>query len=87
MSTALGILTAIILAASCFIGLKNKTAYKAKIDERIRLENNRDHVLRPKLEQTTAEKNQTLADKEKKQANKHTIAYCITLFLSEKDWG
>jgi hypothetical protein len=64
MQTTLGILTALVLAVSAFLGYSNWGAYKAKIADRQKEENTRDNTLRPKLKSTLEERDETITLKE-----------------------
>jgi len=64
MQTTLGILTALVLAVSAFLGYSNWGAYKEKIADRQKEENTRDNTLRPKLKSTLEERDETKTQKE-----------------------
>lgn len=64
MQTTLGILTALVLAVSAFLGYSNWGAYKEKIADRQKEENTRDNTLRPKLKSTLEERDETKTLKE-----------------------
>lgn len=64
MQTTLGILTALVLAVSAFLGYSNWGAYKEKIAERQKEENIRDNTHRPKLKGTLEERDETKTLKE-----------------------
>jgi hypothetical protein len=64
MQTTLGILTALVLAVSAFLGYSNWGAYKEKIADRQKEESTRDNTLRPKLKSTLEERDETKAQKE-----------------------
>jgi hypothetical protein len=67
MQTTLGILTALALAVSAFLGYKNMEQYKAQIQVRQAEEYKRDKVLRPRLKLTLEERDQTRIAKEEQQ--------------------
>lgn len=67
MQTTLGILTALALAVSAFLGYKNMEQYKDQIQVRQAEEHKRDNVLRPKLEKTRKERDETKIAKEEQQ--------------------
>ena len=67
MQTTLGILTALALAVSAFLGYKNMEQYKDQIQVRQNEESKRDNVLRPKLEKTLKERDDTKTAKEEQQ--------------------
>ena len=67
MSTTLGILTALVLTVSAFLGYKNLEKYKEQIVTRQEEESKRDNVLRPKLKKTLEERDDTKAKKEAQQ--------------------
>lgn len=67
MQTTLGILTALALAVSAFLGYKNMEQYKEQIQVRQAEESKRDNVLRPKLEKTRKERDDTKTAKEEQQ--------------------
>jgi hypothetical protein len=67
MQTTLGILTALALAVSAFLGYKNMEQYKDQIQVRQDEESKRDNVLRPKLEKTLKERDDTKTAKEEQQ--------------------
>lgn len=67
MQTTLGILTALALAVSAFLGYKNMEQYKDQIQVRQAEESKRDNVLRPKLEKTLKERDDTKTAKEEQQ--------------------
>lgn len=67
MQTTLGILTALALAVSAFLGYKNMEQYKEQIQVRQAEESKRDNVLRPKLEKTRKETADTKTAKEEQQ--------------------
>ena len=67
MQTTLGILTALVLAVSAFLGYKNMEKYKEQIETRQAEESKRDNVLRPKLKKTLDERDLTKKQKEEQQ--------------------
>jgi cell division protein FtsL len=67
MQTTLGILTALALAVSAFLGYKNMEKYREQIQTRQDEESKRDNQLTPKLEKTRKERDLTKADKEAQQ--------------------
>jgi len=67
MQTTLGILTALVLAVSAFLGYKNMEKYKEQISDRQAEEAKRDNVLRPKLKKTLDERDLTKTQKEEQQ--------------------
>ncbi len=67
MQTTLGILTALVFAVSAFLGFKNMEKYKEQIEVRQAEESKRDTFLRPKLEKTRNERDDTKTAKEEQQ--------------------
>ena len=67
MSTTLGILTALVLAVSAFLGYNNLEKLKEQIVTRQDEESKRDNVLEPKLENTRKDRDETKAKKEAQQ--------------------
>lgn len=67
MQTTLGILTALALAVSAFLGYKNMEQYKVQIEDRQAEESKRDNQLRPKLEKTRKQRDETKTAKEEQQ--------------------
>lgn len=67
MQTTLGILTALVFAASAFLGYNNMEKYKEQIGLRQAEESKRDNVLRPKLKRTLDERDVTKTQKEEQQ--------------------
>ncbi|MFM2170508.1 MAG: hypothetical protein RI957_737 [Verrucomicrobiota bacterium] len=67
MQTTLGILTALALTVSAFLGYKNMEQYKEQIQVRQAEESKRDDDLRPKLKKTLDERDQTKTAKEDQQ--------------------
>lgn len=66
MSTTLGILTALILAVSIFLGFKNKEQYLLKIEDRKTEESKRDRN-RAQLKDTLEDRDDTKSAKEKRE--------------------
>jgi chromosome segregation ATPase len=67
MQTTLGILTALVLVASAFLGYKNKEKYELQISTRQKEEDLRDNKRKPKLKDTLQQRDDTKAEKEKYQ--------------------
>lgn len=67
MQTTLGILTALALSVSAFLGYNNMEKYREQIEQRQAEESKRDNVLRPRLKKTLTERDQTKAQKEEQQ--------------------
>ena len=67
MQTTLGILTALVLVSSAFLGYKNKEKYELQILTRQKQEDLRDNKRKPKLKDTLHQRDETKAEKEKYQ--------------------
>ncbi|TAE91282.1 MAG: hypothetical protein EAZ81_07155 [Verrucomicrobia bacterium] len=67
MQTTFGILTALALAVSAFLGYNNMEKYREQIEARQAEESKRDNVLRPRLKKTLAERDETKTQKEEQQ--------------------
>lgn len=67
MQTTLGILTALALAVSAFLGYKNMEKYREQIETRQAEESKRDNQLTPLLEKTRKERDLTETQKQDQQ--------------------
>ncbi|MEN9991061.1 MAG: hypothetical protein RLZZ224_763 [Verrucomicrobiota bacterium] len=67
MQTTFGILTALALAVSAFLGYNNMEKYREQIESRQAEESKRDNVLRPRLKKTLEERDATKTQKEEQQ--------------------